>query len=149
MSLSVRKEWIRQELHLYCVFLCIHALLIEKGICDCRNVFVRFPCVYLCLSSGDLFISFGESFRFLFLFCVIRTSVSNIKNISFSLTFIISLIAMSGFFYSFYEHMQEHGHNWRASLDLWSAECRGILQRQYMTGLKKRTQKHSVCTTME
>ena len=46
----------------------IYFLLIEKDICDCRNVLIKFPCVYLCLSSGDLFIFFGKSFLFLSLF---------------------------------------------------------------------------------
>ena len=33
----------------------ITLFLIEKDICDCRNVSVKTPCVYLCLLSGDLF----------------------------------------------------------------------------------------------
>ena len=40
---------------LYLVFIHI-ILLIEKDICDCRNVSVKLPCVHVCLSSGDLFI---------------------------------------------------------------------------------------------
>ena len=38
------------------VFIYIFSLLIEKDICDCRNVSVKLPCVYVCLSSGDLFV---------------------------------------------------------------------------------------------
>ena len=41
---------------LYCVF--IYSLLIKKGLCECQNVSVKFPCVYLCLLSGYLFIFF-------------------------------------------------------------------------------------------
>ena len=36
---------------LYCVFTYIYSLPIEKDICDFRNVSVKLPCVYLCLSS--------------------------------------------------------------------------------------------------
>ena len=53
----------------FTVFTYIHSLLIEKDICDCRNVSVKLPCVYLCLSSGDLFI-FSASFVFLFIFLI-------------------------------------------------------------------------------
>ena len=42
--------------HLYHVFTYIYFLLIKKDICDWRNVSVNFPCVCVCLSSGDLFI---------------------------------------------------------------------------------------------
>ena len=49
--------------HLFCVFTYIYSVVIDKDICGCRNVSVKFPCVYLCLSSGDLFIF---SFNFLF-----------------------------------------------------------------------------------
>ena len=40
--------------HLYCNFIYIYSLLMEEGLCECRNVTVKFPCVYLCLSSGSL-----------------------------------------------------------------------------------------------
>ena len=33
----------------------IYSLLIENDICDHRNVSVKLPCVYMCLSSGNLF----------------------------------------------------------------------------------------------
>ena len=32
------------------------SLLFKKDICYCRNVSVKLLCVYVCLSSGDLFI---------------------------------------------------------------------------------------------
>ena len=51
---------------LYCVFTYIYSLLIEKDIFDCRNVPGKLPCVYLYLSSWDLF--FSVSFLFLLLF---------------------------------------------------------------------------------
>ena len=54
--------------HLYCIFTHIYSLLIEKDICYCRNVSVKLPCVYLCLSSGDVFTFSGKSFLILFLF---------------------------------------------------------------------------------
>ena len=54
--------------HLYCVFTYIYSLLIEKDIYNCRNVSVKLPCVYLCLSFGDLFFFRQEFFLFLFLF---------------------------------------------------------------------------------
>ena len=40
----------------YCVFTYIYSLLIEKDTYDCQNISVKFLCVYMCLSSGDLFI---------------------------------------------------------------------------------------------
>ena len=42
--------------HLYRVFTYIYSLLIEKDICDCWNISIMLACVYVCLSSGDLFI---------------------------------------------------------------------------------------------
>ena len=42
--------------HLYYVFTYIYSLLIEKDICDRQNVSIKLPCVYVCLSSRDLFI---------------------------------------------------------------------------------------------
>ena len=49
--------------------MCSHTstLLIEEDICDCRNISNKFPCVCVCLSSGNLFI-FCKSFPFLFHF---------------------------------------------------------------------------------
>ena len=41
---------------LYREFTYFYTLLIEKGICDCWNVSVKLPCIYLCLSSRDIFI---------------------------------------------------------------------------------------------
>ena len=48
--------------YLYCMFRYTYSLLIEKDLCECRNVSVKFSCVYLCLLSGDFFILFGKSF---------------------------------------------------------------------------------------
>ena len=42
--------------HLNHVFTYIYCLVIEKDICDSQNVSVKFQCVYVCLSLGDLFI---------------------------------------------------------------------------------------------
>jgi hypothetical protein len=42
--------------HLYCVFTFIYSLLIEKDLSESRKVTVKFPYVYLCLSSGELFV---------------------------------------------------------------------------------------------
>ena len=58
------------QFHLYCVFTCIYSLLIEKDICDCQNISIKLPCVYLCLSSGELFI-FSVRFPLYSYFCVI------------------------------------------------------------------------------
>ena len=49
------------------VFTYIYSLPIKKDICDHWNVSVMLPYVYVCLSSGDVFI-FSVSFLFLFLF---------------------------------------------------------------------------------
>ena len=43
------------------------SLLIKEDICDDQNISVKLVCVYVCLSSRDLFI-FRKSFLFLFLF---------------------------------------------------------------------------------
>ena len=84
---------------LYHVFTCIYSLLIEKDICDWWNVSVKL-CVYVCLSSGDLFIfsvrvssfftyccvictlvlSFSCDNFFLILICIILTNNSHHKN---------------------------------------------------------------------
>ena len=42
--------------HLHRVFTYICSLLIEKDICDRRNISNKFLCVCVCLFSGDLFI---------------------------------------------------------------------------------------------
>ena len=47
------------------MFKYIYSLLIEKDICDRRKVLIKLSCVYVCLSSGDIFI-FSLSFLFLF-----------------------------------------------------------------------------------
>ena len=52
-------------------------LLIEKYICDCRKV----PCVYLCLSSGYIFV-FGKSFHFYSDFCEIIYHYGGMMNVS-------------------------------------------------------------------
>ena len=43
----------------------------KRDICDCHNISVKLPYVYVCLSSRDL-IFFGKSFLFLFLFLCYR-----------------------------------------------------------------------------
>ena len=60
--------------HLYCVFLHIYSLLIQKNFRECRNVSAKFPCaLFLCILSGDFFI-FSERFSpFYSCFCVIST----------------------------------------------------------------------------
>ena len=35
------------------VYIC--SLLIEKDVCDHQNISNKFPCVCMCLSSGDIF----------------------------------------------------------------------------------------------
>jgi hypothetical protein len=58
---------------LYCVFTYIFSLLIEKDICVFRKFSVKLTCVYVCFSSGDLFIF---SIYFLFSYsCFILTFV--------------------------------------------------------------------------
>ena len=52
--------------HLYCVFIYIYSLLVEKGICECQNVLVKYQCVYVCLWAGDLLIFFCRNFPFLY-----------------------------------------------------------------------------------
>ena len=42
--------------HLYWLFIYIYSLLIEEDIFDRQNISVKLPCVYVCLSSGYLFI---------------------------------------------------------------------------------------------
>ena len=54
--------------HLYWVFTYIYSPLIEKGISYSRNVSVKLLCVYVCLSSGDLFIFFRKRFFFFAIF---------------------------------------------------------------------------------
>ena len=37
-----------------------YPLFFDEGMCDCRNVSVKLPCVYLCLSSGNLIFFWQE-----------------------------------------------------------------------------------------
>ena len=61
-------------------------VLIEKDICDCRNVSVKLPCVYVCLSSWDLFIisvrvsSLYSNFCYPY-FCTFRFNVVYIRSL--------------------------------------------------------------------
>ena len=48
----------------------IYSLLIEKHFCECQNISIKILCVYLCLSSGDLFIFFITVLPFYSYFCV-------------------------------------------------------------------------------
>ena len=57
-----------------CVFTYIYSRLTEKDICDCRNVPVKLPHVYLCLSLEELFIFLVTVSSFYYQFCVIRIS---------------------------------------------------------------------------
>jgi hypothetical protein len=60
--------------HLYHVFTYFYFLLIEKDICDCRNVSVNLPYV-VCFSLGDLFTFLVKVSPFFSYFYAIRTSV--------------------------------------------------------------------------
>jgi len=62
--------------HLYCVFSYIYSLLIERDICDCWNVSVKLLCVYVYLSSEDLFIFSVRVSSFFSYFCVMRIYLS-------------------------------------------------------------------------
>jgi len=42
--------------HLYRVFTYTYSVMIEKDICDCQNVSVKLPFVYVCFAFGDFFI---------------------------------------------------------------------------------------------
>ena len=55
----------------------IYSLVIEKDICDCQNVVIKLPCVFVCVSYGDL----GK----IFLFLCYRTLVLSLS--TWSLTF--------------------------------------------------------------
>ena len=46
-----------------------YSLMIEKDIYDCRNLSVKLPCVYVCLSSRDLFIFSARVVSFFSYFC--------------------------------------------------------------------------------
>ena len=56
-----------------------YSLLIEKEICDCQDVLVKLQCIYVCLSSGDLFIFSVTVSSFFLYFFVIRTSVLSLN----------------------------------------------------------------------
>ena len=63
------KDGIVRWRRLYHVFTYISSLMIDKDICDRRNVSIKLPCVCVCFSSGDLFIFIGKSFLFFPYFC--------------------------------------------------------------------------------
>ena len=46
VSLDQKRVCVKRETYIY-------SLLIEKDICDHKNVSVKLPCVYVCLSCGD------------------------------------------------------------------------------------------------
>ena len=53
--------------------------LVEKDFRECRNLSVKFPYVYLCLSSRDLFIFWVRFSPFNSYFCVIPTTVLTVS----------------------------------------------------------------------
>ena len=55
-------------------------VLIEKDICDCRNILVKLSCFYVCFSSGDLLIFSVRVSSFFSFFCVIRTFPFHMMN---------------------------------------------------------------------
>ena len=73
--------------HLYYVFTYIYSLLIEKGICDCRNVSIKFVNAYLFLSSGDPFIFSARFSHFILIFSVIHTSVLSLSTWSLKVNY--------------------------------------------------------------
>ena len=54
---------------LYCWFTYVYSLLIEKDICDCRNISIMLP-LFVCAFHPEISSFFGKSF-----FCVISISV--------------------------------------------------------------------------
>ena len=52
-----------------------YILLIEKDICDCQNISIMLPYVYVCLSPGDLFIFLVWVPLSFPIFCIICISV--------------------------------------------------------------------------
>jgi len=64
-----------RQSRLYCVFTYTYSLLNERDICDCWNILVKLPCVYVCLSSGDLFILSVRVSSFFSYFWLIRISL--------------------------------------------------------------------------
>ena len=63
---TVKMTWC----HLHSIFTYVYSLLIEKDICDHRNISNKFLRVCVCLTSGNLFI-FSKSFPFPFPFFVL------------------------------------------------------------------------------
>ena len=102
-----------QTLHLYRIFTYIYSLLIEKDICNRRNISVKLLCVYVCLSSGDHFI-FWISFLFLSCCYVIHTSVLSLSKWSL-MTFFTYLIPYDCNF---------HNHKKMSSFTLTFKACR-------------------------
>ena len=76
--------------HLYRVLHTFHSLVIEKDICDHRNVSFKLMCVCVCLSFGDLLILM-VNFP---IFCVIRTLILSFP---FSHIFFVLLFHLSRF----------------------------------------------------
>ena len=77
---------------LFCVFTYIYSFLIEKDICDHRNVSIKIPCVSVCLSSEPLFIYSVRVSSFFSYFYIIRTWVLSFPR---GLTVFISSIQSS------------------------------------------------------
>ena len=55
---SIKKKHVERKLpkySLYHVSTYIYSLLIEKDICDCQNILINLPCVYVSLLSGYIY----------------------------------------------------------------------------------------------
>ena len=71
--------------HMYYVFTYIYSLLIEKDLCECQSMSVKFLCAFSFYSfQSDTSLFFGKRFPFLFLFCAIPTLVLSLPTWSSS-----------------------------------------------------------------
>ena len=72
------------------VFTYIYCLLIGKEICDCQNVSIKVPCVYMYLSPGDFYGFLSKSFLFLFLLlCYLRFGTFTFHVVSYLRMYLI------------------------------------------------------------
>ena len=96
---SLPEEWPSISLWLAQTFIQhVRALLINKDLCECQNVSVKFPCAFfICVFHSETSSFFGRVSPFYSYFCIIHTSLFSFLAVSLVWIFNLLIILTSHF----------------------------------------------------